>query len=999
MRKLTEQTLTRLAALVPCEFGSPGGFKGTRWVVVLIAALFVVLQMAGEAQAATGAPLRVLQSDTSRVVLELELSRYDVREQNVGGVTYAVFAIPGLGHTNEPGKPQLPILGALVGIPPGAEPSLKILADDTRIESVARPPLPAAALQIQYDPSRTVPREAGLGFPREANTDSSSQMYPAGAVVLTWSGYWRSQRCVVVEFHPLQYSRATQQFIFHRLLRVEVTLSYAGGKRPQASSGGVSEGLFEQVLQQAVVNYPSAKNWRAKNAPAKLALSRSSVTYTSGTWYKVAVNADGIYQVTCAQVQSAGIDLASLDPNTLKIYKQGTELALNVAGQNWERCDSRDYIEFFGQAAGTKYTDTNIYWLTFGGTAGKRMGTRDGSGAGTVPETFFDHLHLEQDHAYRSYVPMSEGADHWFWSWLPNGVSYADYPFELANLAFGDYSATLQMSVVGFNAGDHRTQTYVNGNLVDDTTWSGQVERRGTFTFPSDYLNRGTNTIRVNELGPSGDYVFVNYFDVEYSRLYTASEDALRFRNGANGTWRYQISGWTDSSVEMFDITDPFDVARFVGSTMTPKGSSQTLEFSDTIDSPREYLALGSPMRAIPLSITRDALSNLRSPANGADYIIITYGGFKSNVQPLASYRAAQGMRVQVVDAQDVYDEFSDGLMDAQALRDFLAYTGENWQAPAPSFVLLVGDGNFDFKNHLGTGEANFIPPYLRMVDPWIGETASDNGFVSFDDGAGNPLPSMAIGRLPANTNAEVDAMVAKIMNYEQNLSTGIWQTQVAFVADNPDSGGAFWSLSDQIADDLRYLPTRYAADRIYYPNSPYTTPLATRSAIISVINEGRLIVNYIGHSGIQWWSKTSDQTEYGIFGLNQVTALANGRKLPVMLAMTCMDGYFHYPGYPSLAETIVRLAGRGALASWSASGQGVAAGHDFLDRGFFDAVLQRGVRQLGPAAVLGKLNLWLNGGGANLDLIGTYNLIGDPASRLLIRGPTIYFLPFIQTE
>jgi uncharacterized repeat protein (TIGR01451 family) len=103
------------------------------------------------------------------------------------------------------------------------------------------------------------------------------------------------------------------------------------------------------------------------------------------------------------------------------------------------------------------------------------------------------------------------------------------------------------------------------------------------------------------------------------------------------------------------------------------------------------------------------------------------------------------------------------------------------------------------------------------------------------------------------------------------------------------------------------------------------------------------------------------------------------------MLAMTCLDGAFHDPALSSLAETNVRLAGGGALASWSASGLGVAMGHDFLDQGFFAAVMQQRVYQIGPAAMLGKLNLWANSGGAHRDLIDTFNLLGDPASRLAV--------------
>jgi hypothetical protein len=96
----------------------------------------------------------------------------------------------------------------------------------------------------------------------------------------------------------------------------------------------------------------------------------------------------------------------------------------------------------------------------------------------------------------------------------------------------------------------------------------------------------------------------------------------------------------------------------------------------------------------------------------------------------------------------------------------------------------------------------------------------------------------------------------------------------------------------------------------------------------------------------------------------------------------------------PGLAEVNVRAAGKGALASWAASGLGIASGHDLLDQGFFDAVMQQGVRRIGAAAVLGKQNLYTNGGGAHLDLLDTFNLLGDPAARLAIQFPV--YLPLV---
>ncbi len=996
--------------------------RSKRWrACVLFALCFgtgLFFLLASFTSAQSTAQLSVLASDANHVILELQVSGYDSRTETVGSARFVALSVLDLGQTNTPGKPQLPIKGTLVGIPAGAEVGLRVLNDETRTDAVALAPLPAPTAQVQFDPTQSLPRYLGRTFVPDTAAYSANQLYPSNAVRLVSVGNWRSQRYASIEFAPLQYNAASRQLFFHRRLRVELTFSYPGGARAQTTGQPVNEGLFESVLERSIVNYSSAKSWRSRDKPAQGSGPRSSVKAGTGEpWYKIALSSDGIYQITCTQLASAGINLATLDPRTLKIFKQGTEIAIQVAGQDDGQCDGGDYVLFFGQAAHTIYTDTNIYWLTFGGAAGKRMAQRNGSGAGPVATTFTDTVHLERDRQYVPYLPYTEVSDHWHWYNLPNAsdpdgngdLASADFGFSVPNLAAGSFTATLQIRIAGYSGGAHQTLTYLNGHLLDNTTWNGMVERVATFSFPQSYLSAITNTIRIQEALPSPNMIYINNFDVGYASTFTARSDVLRFDQPAGGGWQYQMDGFTVATVDAFDLTDPSNVAEIANATVTPSGANYMLQFADTITSPHTYFALTAAQFKSPTSIILDTPSDLRNASNGADYIIIAFGGFISNIQPLATFRAAQGMRVKIVDVQDVYDEFSDGLMDAQAIHDFLQFAYANWQSPAPAFVLLVGDGNFDFKNNYGYGEQNFIPPYLRLVDPWIGETASDNRLVAFN--SGNTLPTMAIGRLPADSVSDVDTMVAKILNYEQNPPAGDWRTKVTFVTDNAyqtngtlDNAGNFWMLSDKVASDSHYFPQPYTPDRIYFnPCDPttypqctlsypaYTTTTAVRNGIVAAINDGRVIVNYVGHSAIQYWAGEQ------LFRVADLSSLTNGGKLPLMLAMTCYDGYFHFPGVPSLAESNVRLSGGGALASWSASGLGVATGHDYLDRGFFEAIFQGGIRQLGPAAIAGKMNLWLNSGGANLDLIDTFTLLGDPASRLNIPPIKLIYLPMIS--
>jgi uncharacterized repeat protein (TIGR01451 family) len=357
---------------------------------------------------------------------------------------------------------------------------------------------------------------------------------------------------------------------------------------------------------------------------------------------------------------------------------------------------------------------------------------------------------------------------------------------------------------------------------------------------------------------------------------------------------------------------------------------------------------------------------------------MITHSDFQQGLQPLAEhYESLPDLRVKVVDVQDVYDEFSGGILYPGAIRAFLAYALANWD-PAPSYVLLVGDGHYDYiYNSSSTDLEQYLPPYMAVVDPWLGEAATDNRYVSVS--GEDAWPDMIIGRFPVNNQTEMQAMVAKTLAYQQGPIPGDWNKKILFVTDNPDDGGQFYDLADEIIND--YLPDPYRAEagKIYYGLDPYFDPATTKAAILNTISEGRLMVSYTGHSAISWWA------EEQLLRTSDLPSLTNTEIWPIMLPLTCLEGQFSYrtSGFPSLSETIIRLPGKGAVAAWSATGYGVAAGHDYLQKGLFEAVFFDGVRHLGDATLAGKRFLWEQAGGGFRDLIETYVLLGDPLLRI----------------
>jgi hypothetical protein len=268
-----------------------------------------------------------------------------------------------------------------------------------------------------------------------------------------------------------------------------------------------------------------------------------------------------------------------------------------------------------------------------------------------------------------------------------------------------------------------------------------------------------------------------------------------------------------------------------------------------------------------------------------------------------------------------------------------------------------------------------------------------------------DPMPDLAIGRLLVNNADELNRVISKTISYEQ-AETHDWQRNLLFVADNPDSAGEFEASAETVI--AGYVPSSYTVDKIFLAD--YTrqgtcgTPIPggpVCPAVNQVIRDslsitGTVLVDYNGHGSVRGWAGEQIWTNDDIPSLN------NAAKLPVILSMTCLDGFWFGPTYngneapygPSLSEEMVRADGKGAVAAFSPGGLGVATGHDNLQQGFYASVFLDRVDDLGIASLAAKLNLYNSG--YNFDLLNTFTIIGDPALRLQIVVPVVY-LPIVH--
>ncbi len=502
--------------------------------------------------------------------------------------------------------------------------------------------------------------------------------------------------------------------------------------------------------------------------------------------------------------------------------------------------------------------------------------------------------------------------------------------------------------------------------------------------MPATSIQDGTNTFEIEALTdaqfPNPSYYF-DWLEIEYNRKFIAEDNAIIFTSPTTGLQKYLVDDFTSTSdMWVLDITNPFLPLRVLNPAT---GSGQVTISIDHND-------LSIAMDDGGKSLSSEQISYYQPPdwsalTSGADYVFITHADLLNSTQVLADYRIEKGLSTVVIDINDLYNEFNFGIYNPIAIKNFLSYSFENWETK-PSYALLVGDGHWNFHEHnldtYGSGP-QLIPPHLVWADPWQGEVDSANLLATIV--GTDPFPDLMIARLPVNSHLELNAYISKLIDYESTPYEN-WQQNHIFVAEDPDPAGNFTEYAENIVDlyidSFDYASPLKIYEEKYNCVSSNTDECddVTR-ALVDGINGGSLILNYIGHASLNWWSHQL------VFTPTQFPDLTNTGKLPVIISMTCLDGYWSGPltkPGTSMIEELVRKDGTGAIGAFSPTGLGVSTGHDVLHKGFYDALMNDGNWELGSAAQNSKL--WLYQTGMNQDLLHTFTVFGDPA--LQIRNP-----------
>jgi hypothetical protein len=341
--------------------------------------------------------------------------------------------------------------------------------------------------------------------------------------------------------------------------------------------------------------------------------------------------------------------------------------------------------------------------------------------------------------------------------------------------------------------------------------------------------------------------------------------------------------------------------------------------------------------------------------AREVDLLVIAPRSLLPALQPLADQREREGLRVALVDIEDVYDEFSAGQKDALAIRSFVSGALQAWSRP-PRFLLLAGAATYDPRGWLGRPELDQVPT-IPLATRYM-ETGSDDALVTLD---GSEFPSLAVGRLPLSSLEDMQAVVAKILGRPLATPDGT----VLLVHDR-DANVAFSKASDEVKAALAGWRTQDLARG--------DDDDATHVQLLDRLRAGPAAVDYQGHGAEDMWNGRVLSTE-------DVGALSSSGGTTLLVASTCLNAYFLDLGRESLGQALLRTPGGGAWGLWASSALTLPIEHALLSKTLLVATLREG-KTLGEATLAAKQAV------TDLDVRRSFQLLGDPSARAVTSTP-----------
>ncbi len=719
---------------------------------------------------------------------------------------------------------------------------------------------------------------------------------------------------------------------------------------------------------------------------------------------RLGVRDAGVYRVTAGELAAA----SGLDSNAVLSALSVGGLSLTCLGRPVAWAQDADALVFYGEPARDSFAPENVYWLQAG--VGVRMETFAAAPEpGAATNAWF--LHAE---SYRSAFLAPYDARDWR-SWvgsLTNGLLFGEWirgsatetvraqertvglPFYSAAAATGLVARVSAASYYDFTLPDtHVCEVWLNGVFCGATNWSGEQLITFDCPVPPGAVTNGTARLKIRNglTAQVNDFLLLDATLV-YPRLYSPTNGLLLCGGGASGT--LAAAGFATAQIRVWDVTEaerPLELLPEVSQGFD--GLWQAVFLCG--DAAARYAVFDVSQGCFEPSVSGVRDTDWFDPTEMPELAIVTpprrwVAGFEEAVQPLADFRAAQGLRVRVVDAEALYNAFTDGLVHPEAFRRFSAAGVTNGAGQTLRYLLFAGLGGYDYKLEVfGLGEKGRYPALFPLyllpqveIDPAASIYAAymlPNDTV-LGDVVGNGAPEVAVGRFLATNAADLACMVTKTIRYEL---TETWKKKGLFVACRQLYASDI-NFSNFVAHTAEvFANSGWTAKGLYPLPAPNDklSPLWNfndESGAEVELNEGAGLLYYFGHSS-NGLLGTSAKPDY-IFVTAATLKASAWTFAPVAVLMGCQIGRWTALDLTPAAVQCVAEAGAhnrtsGFAAVISPAGYVEPFEAEYFSNGFRDAV-GAGALRLGDAYLAGFGQL----SDASAARVQHMTLLGDPS-------------------
>ncbi|UCG60625.1 MAG: type IX secretion system sortase PorU [Candidatus Zixiibacteriota bacterium] len=789
---------------------------------------------------------------------------------------------------------------------------------------------------------------------------------------------------------------------------VEVKLTFEGTAPTDMEAA--ADPHFEKIFRAVLANYDQFRAWPVSPRPASKPTAIQAGPFDpSNEWYKLSVNQTGLHKLTGAQLEAAGLSLSEVSSDEIKMFSGGgmplefpndqprpvfTEISILVRDGQDGWFDRDDYVLFFGEAQDrwvysadaapeyidNPYCDHNVYWLTVSGGSGLRMQSTNSMTPGTFVDTYRNYEHVEQDNLLRK-LNVGRVSDYYNWYWTDQQALTFWVP--VSGLVPDD---TANVSISARTGGSY-VDLWVNGEPAINKLCGSR-----SCTFGTTSLLDGSNQVTLALYPAYEAPPYLNYFEVNYSRENLPVNDKLDLTLGTSSEiLTVEVANEFSSDPLVLDVSNPLQ-PRIVDPMVV---NTDYIEFSSEGDLSvyRRYYLTPENSAATPISVRLASPVDLYAISQQVDLIVVTPRVFMSSLEPYLDYRRAGGYTVAVAAVEDIMDNFAFGMYDPTAIRDFLKFAYENYPSPAPSAVLFVGDANYDYLDILGTGTPNYLPPHISSLD----YSASDDNYVYFGyygilDSDTSYLDGdrgfdMICSRWPVRSQQEIQVITDKIARYESASQFGIWRNKITLVADDERAGSSSSLETIHVLDteelENEHIPALFTRDKIYLWEYPFVgrEKPEVNDAIVRAINDGSLMVNYVGHGNPDVWAH-----EHVLWRGVDLPRLNNRERLPLVFVASCAIGYFDDPSREGMAEDFLTHSNGGAVGIIAATRLVYASANADFNQETYDKLLYADSLSICEAVYAAKLaRQYLGGVPSPITNDRKFLFFGEPFVRLAV--------------